>query len=103
VEYCLSLSSLSEKFWMSVYLCWKTEGNDYVFTDNKKDELILEAGVQYRKWLDDGLSIENIAFIIYKETLLIIDGGHPLNNACNLGSTRLVIAHIGKNKQDTHR
>jgi len=70
LEYSLSLSSMSEVFWASVYLCWKTKGKDYVFTENKKDELALEACVQYKSWLDDGFSIEKIAFIIYKETLL---------------------------------
>jgi putative ATP-dependent endonuclease of OLD family len=70
LEYSLSLSGLSEVFWTTVYLCWKTKGKDYVFTDERKDVLTLEAGVQYKSWLDDGFSIEKIAFIIYKETLL---------------------------------
>jgi putative ATP-dependent endonuclease of OLD family len=70
LEYSLSLSGLSEVFWTTVYLCWKTKGKDYVFTDERKDVLTLEAGVQYKSWLDDGFSIEKIAFIIYKKTLL---------------------------------
>lgn len=70
LEYSLSLSSLSEVFWASVYLCWKTKSKDYVFSDEWKNELVLEAGVEYKSWLDDGCSKEKIAFNIYKETLL---------------------------------
>lgn len=70
LEYSLSLSSLSEVFWASVYLCWKTKSKDYVFSDEGKNELVLEAGVKYKSWLDDGCSKEKIAFKIYKETLL---------------------------------
>jgi putative ATP-dependent endonuclease of OLD family len=75
LEYTIALSCLSKLFYQAVYISWKikdAEGkNSYVYTETKnKATLIQEADEQYSQWLQDDKSIEEIAFEIYKKTLL---------------------------------
>ncbi len=75
LEYTIALSCLSKLFYQAVYISWKikdAEGtNSYTYTATKnKPTLIQEADALYCQWLQDGKSIEEIAFEIYQKTLL---------------------------------
>ncbi|SGZ20792.1 ATP-dependent nuclease [Moritella viscosa] len=71
LEYSIAKSCLSELFHQAVYICHKTKSKDYVFSEEKKMLLIKDAKVEYKKWKDeDKLSIDEIAYNIYKKTML---------------------------------
>lgn len=75
LEYTLALSCLSKLFHQAVYISWKIKDadgkNSYVYTETKnKASLIIDADTQYCQWLQDGKSIEEIAFEIYQNILL---------------------------------
>lgn len=70
LEYSIARSVLSKPFWSAVYLCWKTKGKDYVYMLDDKLKFTREAEQQYSEWVRDKLSADEIAYNIYKETLL---------------------------------
>ncbi|ODW79300.1 hypothetical protein BBL92_07140 [Vibrio parahaemolyticus] len=70
LEYSIAKSCLSELFHQAVYICHKTKSRDYVFQEEEKFALIEDAKVEYKKWKDDGLEIDEIAYNIYKRTIL---------------------------------
>lgn len=71
LEYSIARSCLSELFHQAVYICHKTKSKDYVYSEEKKVELIESAKVEYKKWKnEDQLSIDEIAYNIYKKIML---------------------------------
>jgi len=70
LEYTIALSCLSEIFYRAVYICWKSKNKDYVYTKEEKQSYIINANDEYCQWLKDNKNIEEIAYKIYKETLL---------------------------------
>jgi putative ATP-dependent endonuclease of the OLD family len=70
LEYSIALSCLSELFWQAVYICWKKKGEDYVYTNEQRTALIIEANEEYSKWQKAYYSSAKKAYKIYKETLL---------------------------------
>lgn len=71
LEYSIARSCMSELFYQAVYICHKTKSRDYVYTSEEKVTLIAEAKATYRKWKDDDkLSVDEIAYKIYKEIVL---------------------------------
>ncbi|MBA5886187.1 ATP-dependent nuclease [Vibrio parahaemolyticus] len=71
LEYSIARSCMSELFYQAVYICHKTKSRDYVYTSEEKVTLIAEAKATYKKWKDDDkLSVDEIAYKIYKEIVL---------------------------------
>lgn len=70
LEYSIAKSCLSNVFYQAVYVCHKTKSEDYVYSEKQKGELINDAKDQYKKWIDDGLDIDQIAYNIYKKIVL---------------------------------
>lgn len=71
LEYSIARSCLSEVFYEAVYVCQKTKSKDYVYTVDEKELLTKEAKEIYKKWkAEDKLSIDEIAYKIYKEIVL---------------------------------
>jgi len=70
LEYTIALSCLSKIFYQAIYICWKSKNKDYVYTKEEKQSFIEDANREYCKWLEDDKNIEEIAYKIYKETLL---------------------------------
>lgn len=79
LEYTIALSCLSKLFYQSVYICQKSKPQDYVFTDAQKNQYITESNIEYEEWLSDGKTKEEIAFIIYNDTM--IKSTNPLSKA----------------------
>jgi putative ATP-dependent endonuclease of OLD family len=69
LEYTLALSCLSKLFYQAVYICKKKKSQDYVYTESEKSTYILEADAEYDSWVTSGKEIEEIAFIIYNDTM----------------------------------
>ncbi len=70
LEYSIARSCLSELFHQAVYICHKTKSKDYVYSEDEKEVLIENAKVEYNKWKDDKLSVDQIAYNIYKNIML---------------------------------
>ena len=75
LEYTIALSCLSKLFYQAVYISWKIKDadgkNSYTYTATKNKPILMqEADTQYCQWLQDGKSIEEVAFEIYQKTLL---------------------------------
>ncbi|EGR1511129.1 hypothetical protein D6089_04455 [Vibrio vulnificus] len=71
LEYSIARSCMSELFYQAVYICHKIKSRDYVYTSEEKVTLIAEAKATYKKWKDDDkLSVDEIAYKIYKEIVL---------------------------------
>lgn len=79
LEYSIALSCLSKLFYQAVYICQKSKPQDYVFTDVQKNQYIIESNTKYEKWLSTGKIKEEIAFIIYNDTM--IKSTNPLSKA----------------------
>ena len=71
LEYSIARSCLSELFHQAVYICHKTKSKDYVYSEEEKIAFIEDAKIEYKKWIEeDTLSIDEIAYNIYKKTML---------------------------------
>ncbi|EPN4990527.1 AAA family ATPase [Vibrio vulnificus] len=72
LEYSIARSCLRELFHQAVYICDKTKSKskDYVYSEEEKLKFIEEAKNEYNKWKEDNLSVDVIAYKIYKETML---------------------------------
>ncbi len=70
LEYTIALSCLSQIFYQSVYISWKSKGKDYTYSENEKLSYIKSADDEYCQWLKDSKTIEEIAYKIFKEILL---------------------------------
>lgn len=70
LEYTIALSCLSRIFSQAVYISWKSKSSDYVYTNDKKRQYIIDANAEYDSWIVDDKSIEIIAFEIYNNRLL---------------------------------
>ncbi len=79
LEYTLALSNLSPLFYRAVYICKKTKSRDYVYTNVEKTTFIQESDIEYDGWITSGKNIEEIAFIIYNDTM--IKKTNPLSKA----------------------
>ncbi|MCG3692186.1 ATP-dependent nuclease [Aliarcobacter butzleri] len=79
LEYTISLSSLSKLFYQAVYICKKTKSRDYVYSMSDKTTYITESNIEYDGWNSSGKTKEEIAFIIYNDTM--IKESNPLSKA----------------------
>lgn len=79
LEYTIALSCLSKLFYQAVYICKKTYSSDYVYTESQKNTYIAEANTKYDSWQSSGKTKEEIAFIIYNDTM--IKKSNPLSKA----------------------
>ncbi|UUO22399.1 DUF2813 domain-containing protein [Colwellia sp. M166] len=69
LEYSIAKSCLSELFHQAVYICHKTKSKDYVYQEDEKVIFIEDAKVEFKMWKDE-LSDDEIAYNIYKKTML---------------------------------
>ena len=79
LEYTIALSCLSKLFYQAIYICKKTYSRDYVYTESQKNTYIEEANIKYDSWESSGKTKEEIAFIIYNDTM--IKESNPLSKA----------------------
>ena len=79
LEYTIALSCLSKLFYQAIYICKKTYSRDYVYTESQKNTYIEEANIKYDSWESIGKTREDIAFIIYNNTM--IKESNPLSKA----------------------
>ena len=79
LEYTIALSCLSKLFYQAIYICKKTYSRDYVYTESQKNTYIEEANIKYDCWESIGKTREDIAFIIYNNTM--IKESNPLSKA----------------------
>lgn len=79
LEYTIALSCLSKLFYQAVHICKKTKSIDYVYSDTEKYTYIAEANIKYDSWESSGKTKEEIAFIIYNDTM--IKESNPLSKA----------------------
>ena len=70
LEYTIALSCLSQIFYQSVYISWKSKGKDYIYSEDEKQLYIKSADEEYCQWLKENITTEEIAYKIFKETLL---------------------------------
>lgn len=79
LEYTIALSCLSKLFYQAVYICKKTKSRDYVYSMSDKTTYITESNIEYDGWNSSGKTEEEIAFIIYNDTM--IKESNPLSKA----------------------
>ena len=79
LEYTIALSCLSKLFYQAVYICKKTKSRDYVYSMSDKTIYITEANSEYDSWESSRKTKEDIAFIIYNDTM--IEKSNPLSKA----------------------
>lgn len=79
LEYTIALSCLSKLFYQAVYICKKTKSRDYIYSISDKTRYTTEANTKYDSWESSGKTKEDIAFIIYNDTM--IEKSNPLSKA----------------------